>query len=80
MGRPPLALEVVSPIEQMSRGNPVWSRRRIASELAKLGHAVDKDTIAKYMPKAAPRPRRPLSQTWKTFSATISRERSRSTF
>src|SRR5580658_10693696 len=41
--------------------------RRIASELAKLGYAVDKDTVAKYMPKPARRPRRPPSQTWKTF-------------
>ena len=35
--------------------------------LRKLGHAVDKDTVAKYMPKPARRPRRPPSQTWKTF-------------
>ena len=67
VGRPPLAPELVSFIEQMSRENPLWSRRRIAGELAKLGHAVDKDTVAKYMPKPAPRPRRPPSQTWKTF-------------
>ena len=67
VGRPPLAPELVSLIEQMSRENPLWSRRRIAGELAKLGHAVDKDTVAKYMPKPAPRPRRPPSQTWKTF-------------
>ncbi len=51
----------------MSRENPLWSRRRIASELAKLGHAVDKDTVAKYMPKPPARPGRPPSQTWKTF-------------
>ena len=55
-GRPPLAPELVSLIEQMARENPLWSRRRIASELAKLGHAVDKDTVAKYLPKPAPRP------------------------
>jgi transposase InsO family protein len=67
VGRPPIAPELVSLIEQMARENPLWSRRRIASELAKLGHAVDKDTVAKYMPRPAPRPRRPPSQTWKTF-------------
>jgi putative transposase len=67
VGRPPLAPELVSLIEQMSGENPVWSRRRIANELAKLGHAVDKDTVAKYMPKPARRPGRPPSQTWKTF-------------
>ena len=54
-------------IEQMARENPLWSRRRIASELAKLGHAVSKDTVAKYMPKPSERPARPPSQTWKTF-------------
>ena len=51
----------------MSRENPLWSRRRIASELAKLGHSVNKDTVAKYMSKPAEWPRRPPSQTWKTF-------------
>jgi len=67
VGRPPLARELVSLIEQMTLENPLWSRRRIASELAKLGYAVDKDTVAKYMPKPAQRPRNPPSQTWKTF-------------
>jgi putative transposase len=66
-GRPPLAPELVSLIERMAHENPLWSRRRIASELAKLGHSVDKDTVAKYMPRPARRPRRPPSQTWKTF-------------
>ncbi len=67
VGRPALAPELVSLIEQMSRENPLWSRRRIAYELAKLGHRVDKDTIAKYMPRPPGRPRRPPSQTWRTF-------------
>lgn len=67
VGRPPLAAEIVLLIEQMARDNPLWSRRRIANELAKLGHAVDKDTVAKYMPRPSERPRRPPSQTWKTF-------------
>ncbi|MGA3124574.1 MAG: helix-turn-helix domain-containing protein [Polyangiaceae bacterium] len=44
LGRPPLAPKLVSLIEQISRKNPLWSRRRITSELAKLGRAVDKDT------------------------------------
>jgi putative transposase len=67
MGRPPLATDLVSLIERMARENPLWSRRRIASELAKLGHSVDKDTVAKYMPRPTRPPRRPPSQTWKTF-------------
>jgi putative transposase len=69
-GRPPLSEELVELIEQMARDNPLWSRRRIAAELAKLGHEVSKDTVAKYMPKPATRPRRPPSQTWKTFLRT----------
>jgi transposase InsO family protein len=67
VGRPPLTPDVVSLIERMARENPLWSRRRIASELAKLGHAVDKDTVAKYMPRPTRSPRRPPSQTWRTF-------------
>jgi putative transposase len=43
IGRPPLAPEIVTLIVQMTRENPLWSRRRIASELAKLGHEVGKD-------------------------------------
>src|SRR6185369_10594450 len=50
----------------MTRENPTWSRRRIAMELAKLGLSVDKNTVAKYMPKQGSRPPRP-SQTWGTF-------------
>jgi transposase InsO family protein len=67
LGRPPLESDVVALIERMVHDNPLWSRRRIASELAKLGYDVSKDTVAKYMPKSAGRPRRPPSQTWKTF-------------
>jgi hypothetical protein len=51
-GRPALVQEVVAIIERMARKNPTWSRRRIADELAKLGHGVSKDTVAKYMPKS----------------------------
>ncbi len=67
VGRPPLAPEVVALIVQMARENPLWSRRRIANELAKLGHDVSKDTVARYMPKRRGAPRRPLTTTWGTF-------------
>ena len=67
VGRPPLAAEVVALIVRMTRENPTWSRRRVASELARLGHDVDKDTVAKYMPRPSARPPRPPSQTWRTF-------------
>src|ERR1019366_3024890 len=67
IGRPALAPEVVALIVQMARENPLWSRRRIANELAKLGHDVSKDTVARDMPKRPGAPRRPPSTTWGTF-------------
>jgi transposase InsO family protein len=67
VGRPPLAAEVIDLIKRMARDNPTWSRRRIVAELAKLGHVVSKDSVAKYMPKPASRPGRPRSKTWGTF-------------
>jgi putative transposase len=70
VGRPPLAPEVVPLIVQIARDNPLWSRRRIANELAKLGHDVGKDAVAKYMPRPVGRTPRPPSQTWGTFIRT----------
>jgi putative transposase len=69
-GRPPLSAEVIELVERMTRENPTWSRRRIAAELAKLGHDVSKDTVAKYMPKRPGAPGRPPSTTWGTFLRT----------
>jgi transposase InsO family protein len=57
----------VSLIERMVAENPLWSRRRIAAELAKLGHNISKDTVAKHMPRRPPHPGRPISPTWGTF-------------
>jgi putative transposase len=67
VGRPPLDARVVALIEQMSTENPLWSRRRIASELAKLGVDVDKDTVARYMPKPPRQPGQQPSTTWRAF-------------
>jgi hypothetical protein len=39
-GSPPVASEVIELIVRMAHDNPTWSRRRIAAELAKLGHDV----------------------------------------
>ncbi|MFO0677045.1 MAG: hypothetical protein U0169_10940 [Polyangiaceae bacterium] len=47
--------------------NATWSRWRIASELAKLGHVVSKDTVARYMRRLGPRSS-PPSRTWGTFA------------
>jgi putative transposase len=54
----------------MTHDNPTWSRRRIAAELAKLGHDVSKDAVAKYMPRRLGPPGRPPSTTWGTFLRT----------
>lgn len=69
IGRPPITAEVIALIERMATENPLWSRRRIAGELAKLGHDVSKDTVAKYMPRPRPGrpPRRPPSIAWGAF-------------
>ena len=66
-GRPPIGLEVVELIERISLNNPMWNRRSIAAELAKIGHDVSKDTVARYMPKRPGRPGRPPSTMWGTF-------------
>jgi transposase InsO family protein len=47
----------------MSLANPRWGAPRIHGELLKLGIEVSQGTVAKYMD----RPRRPPSQTWRTF-------------
>jgi hypothetical protein len=47
----------------MSLANPRWEAPRIHGELMKLGIDIGETTVAKYMM----RPRRPSSQTWKTF-------------
>ena len=67
VGRPPLDAEIVELIGRMANENPLWTRRRIAGELAKLGHEVDKDTVARYMPKPTRRPGQPPSTTWRAF-------------
>src|SRR5580704_1631471 len=66
-GRPPLAPPLIELIVRMARENPTWSRRRIAAELAKLGHDVSKDSVSKYMTRPTGGPRRPPSTTWGTF-------------
>jgi hypothetical protein len=50
-------------IRKMSLAHPRWGVRRIHGELWKLGFQLSQATVAKYMV----RPRRPPSQTWRTF-------------
>jgi hypothetical protein len=47
----------------MSSENPLWGAPRIHGELLMLGIEVVQSTVAKYIK----RPRRPPSQSWKTF-------------
>src|SRR5207302_8091074 len=42
---------------------PLWGAPRIHGELRKLGIAVAQSTVTRYLP----RPRKPPSQTWRTF-------------
>jgi len=62
-GRPPIELEIRKLIRRMSRENPLWGTPRIQSELALLGYVVADSTIDKYRI----RPKKPPSQTWRTF-------------
>ena len=62
-GRPSIELEIRKLIRQISRENPLWGTPRIQSELALLGYVAAESTIDKYRI----RPKKPPSQTWRTF-------------
>ena len=62
-GRPCKPREVRDLIRKISLANPGWGAPRIHGELLKLGIDIGETTVAKYMVH----PRRPSSQTWKTF-------------
>ena len=62
-GRPNVAAEIRNLIRNLSQANPLWGAPRIHGELLKLGIDVAQSTVAKYLS----RPRRPPSQTWRTF-------------
>src|SRR2546426_5284155 len=47
----------------MSVANPLWGAPRIHGELLKLGINLSQAAVARYMA----RPRKPPSQTWRTF-------------
>ncbi len=65
-GRPCKPREVRDLIRKMSLANPGWGAPRIHGELMKVGiNNIGETTVAKYLV----RPRRPPSQTWKTFLA-----------
>ena len=64
-GRPSISRELSDLIRKMSLANPRWGAPRIHGELSKLGFVLAEATVAKYMA----RPRKPPSQTWRTFLA-----------
>ena len=62
-GRPNVAAEIRNLIRDMSQANPLWGAPRIHGELRKLVIEVAQSTVAKNLY----RPRKPPSQTWRTF-------------
>src|ERR671928_107763 len=65
-GRPHLSPEIQDLILTMSRENRLWGTERIRGELLKLGMVVSNRSIRRYRWRG---PRRPSSQTWRTFLA-----------
>ena len=62
-GRPPINAEIRKLIQRMCCENLTWGAPRIESELRLLGYDVAERTVSKYMV----RPRKPGTQTWRTF-------------
>ena len=62
-GRKPVPKEIRVLIRRMCRENPLWGAPRIHGELLKLGYEIAESSVSKYMVK----PKKPPSQTWKTF-------------
>jgi putative transposase len=58
-----VSLEVRDLIRRMSRENRLWGAPPIHGELLKLGINIGETSVSKYMV----RPRKPPSQTWRTF-------------
>jgi len=69
-GRPHLSPEVRELIATISRQNRLWGTERIRGELLKLGIVVSNRSIRRYRWRG---PRRPPSQTWRTFLANHAR-------
>ena len=59
-----VSTEVKALIRQMAETNVGWGAPRIHGELLKLGIDVGERSVSRFMP---PRPRKPPSQTWRTF-------------
>jgi len=64
-GKPKLSPETIALIQEMAQENRLWGAERIRGELLKLGIAVGKRTIQRYMLKE--RKSRSSTQTWAIF-------------
>jgi len=64
-GKPKISSETIKLIHKLARENRLWGAERIRGELLKLGIAVSKRAIQKYIPKE--RKELGSSQTWATF-------------
>ncbi|HEX7499636.1 MAG TPA: hypothetical protein VF524_04945, partial [Polyangia bacterium] len=59
-----VSAEVKALIRRMAEANVGWGAPRIHDELLKLGIDIGERSVSRFMP---PRPRKPPSQTWRTF-------------
>jgi hypothetical protein len=66
-GRPAVSTEVQQLVQRLATDNPGWGAPRIHGELLKLGFEVAQSTVAALMPKGPRPPKKPPSQTWRTF-------------
>jgi putative transposase len=62
-GRPTTDSAIRALVSTMTAANPLWGAPRIHGELAKLGITISEWTVSRLLR----RPRRPPSQTWRTF-------------
>jgi transposase InsO family protein len=62
-GRPRTDAGIRTLVSQMATANPLWGAPRIHGELGKLGIEISERTVSRLVR----RPRRPPSQTWRTF-------------
>jgi transposase InsO family protein len=68
VGRPPLSPEIRELVLRLARENPLWGRRRICGELAKLGFRASPTSIRRLLAQARvePAPRR-SGPSWREF-------------
>ena len=62
-GRPSTTASIRTLVMRIAAANPLWGAPRIHGELGKLGIEVSERTVSRLVK----RPRRPPSQTWRTF-------------